>query len=181
MGPPIDSSPDPDVRCGPLLPLVGLRRAEVPKHDGAQHLGRLDVGQAVVRLVAHHSWTRIEAAVRGLEAELSDFSHPPAEYEDALYYCGMTSGPSGDPIEAAGRLDEIQVRYSPGHPVSRSRAHSPDDLEFPSPQDGYLTLSPGYGHLFADELDDVAARLGDAMRYRSDAVRRRRPGGLNAL
>jgi hypothetical protein len=49
-----------------------------------------------------------------------------------------------------------------------------------------LTLDR-YGHLFADELDDVAARLDDAMREndvvpgRSDPLRRRRPGGLNAV
>ena len=55
MGPPIGSSQDPDFRRGPLLPLVGLRRAEVPKHDGAQHLRRLDVDQAVVRFVARHA------------------------------------------------------------------------------------------------------------------------------
>jgi hypothetical protein len=41
-------------------------------------------------------------------------------------------------------------------------ARSPDDLVFPSPLSGYLvtpTLDRN-GHLFAAELDDIAARLG---------------------
>jgi hypothetical protein len=49
-------------------------------------------------------------------------------------------------------------------------ARSPDDLVFPSPLGGYqATLAlDRYGHLFADELVDAAAHLGNAMRSPTD-------------
>jgi putative nucleotidyltransferase with HDIG domain len=103
-----------DVGYAPELKVTGFHPL-----DGARHLRRLDVDETVVRLVAHHSCARFEATVRGLESELSQFSRPPAEYEDALCYCDMTNGPSGDRVEAPDRLDEIQDRYGPGHFVTR--------------------------------------------------------------
>jgi putative nucleotidyltransferase with HDIG domain len=88
--------------------------------DGARHLRRLGVEERIVNLVAHHSCARFEAIERGMEAEfLTEFPRPPAAYEDALCYCDMTNGPAGDRVAAADRLDEIQARYGPGHPVTR--------------------------------------------------------------
>ena len=96
--------------------------------DGARHLTNLGVDETIVRLVAHHSGARFEAVERGLVAELSEFPRPPAEYEDALCYCDMTNGPAGDPVAAADRLDEIQVRYGPGHIVTRFVDEARDDI-----------------------------------------------------
>jgi putative nucleotidyltransferase with HDIG domain len=88
--------------------------------DGARYLRRQGVDEQVVLLVAHHSCARFEASVRELADEFAEeFPRPPADYEDALCYCDMTTGPAGDPVAASDRLDEIQVRYGPGHPVTR--------------------------------------------------------------
>jgi putative nucleotidyltransferase with HDIG domain len=88
--------------------------------DGARHLRRQGVDERVVRLVAHHSCARFEATARGLEDEFwADFPAPDPAYQDVLCYCDMTTGPAGDRVDASDRLDEIQVRYGPGHPVTR--------------------------------------------------------------
>jgi putative nucleotidyltransferase with HDIG domain len=80
--------------------------------DGARHLRRCGVDERVVSMVAHHSCARYEAALRGMGGAFEDeFPAPAGEYEDALCYCDMTNGPGGDPVAAADRLDEIQVRY----------------------------------------------------------------------
>lgn len=103
-----------DVGYAPELSVTGFHPL-----DGARHLRSLDFDETVVRLVAHHSCARFEATVRGLESELSEFRRPPADYEDAICYCDMTNGPTGDRVDAPARLDEIQARYGPGHGVTR--------------------------------------------------------------
>ena len=88
--------------------------------DGARHLRRLKVDEHVTSLVAYHSCAEFEAEERGLLAELTgEFAAPEPVYADALCYCDMTNGPAGAPVAAADRLDEIQVRYGPGHVVTR--------------------------------------------------------------
>jgi hypothetical protein len=88
--------------------------------DGARHLRKSGVDERVVSLVAHHSCAKFEAALRGMREMFEDeFPAPAPEYEDALCYCDMTNGPGGDPVDAAGRLDEIQLRYGPEHVVTR--------------------------------------------------------------
>ncbi len=88
--------------------------------DGARHLRRSGVDELIVSLVAHHSWAVHEARVRGFKEDfLAEFATPPQSYADALCYCDMTNGPGGDPVSAADRLDEIQVRYGAGHTVTR--------------------------------------------------------------
>lgn len=87
--------------------------------DGARHLRSLGWDERIVCLVAHHSCARFEAALRGLDAEHAEFVRPSTAYEDALCYCDMTNGPTGDPVIAPDRLDEIQERYGEGHIVTR--------------------------------------------------------------
>jgi hypothetical protein len=100
-----------DVGHAPILRRTGFHAA-----DGARHLRSGGVAELVVLLVAHHSCARFEARLRGLEPGFSvEFARPDAKYEDALCYCDMTVGPSGDRVEARERLDEIRARYGPGH------------------------------------------------------------------
>ena len=87
--------------------------------DGALHLRRTGWDERIVSMVAHHSCAVLEAEERGLSAELAEFARPPRDYEDAVCFCDMTTGPGGETVEARDRLDEIEVRYGPDHLVTR--------------------------------------------------------------
>jgi len=88
--------------------------------DGARYLREQGVDERVVLLVAHHSCARIEAEVRAMGHTFSvEFPRPEKNHEDALCYCDMTNGPSGNRVAASDRLDEIQERYGPGSPVTQ--------------------------------------------------------------
>ena len=87
--------------------------------DGARHLRRTGWDERIVSMVAHHSCAVLEAEERGLGAELAGFARPPREYEDAVCFCDMTTGPAGVDVRARDRLDEIEVRYGPDHLVTR--------------------------------------------------------------
>jgi hypothetical protein len=73
------------------------------------------------RLVAHHSCAIIEAGQRGL-ADILDLEFEPAPHalSSVLTFCDMTTSPDGEPVPVHRRLAEIQHRYGPEHPVSRS-------------------------------------------------------------
>jgi hypothetical protein len=90
--------------------------------DGARYLRDVEHADPLLcRLVAHHSCAVIEAAERGLVADLlREFQPAPADLADALIYSDMTTGPGGQPTPVEQRLAEIQSRYGPGHLVSRS-------------------------------------------------------------
>ncbi|MFJ2759667.1 HD domain-containing protein [Nocardioides sp. NPDC087217] len=87
--------------------------------DGARYLRRTGWDERIVSMVAHHSCAVLEAEERGLGAELEEFTRPPGEYEDAVCFCDMTTGPDGATVDAHDRLDEIEVRYGPDHLVTR--------------------------------------------------------------
>lgn len=70
-------------------------------------------------MVAHHSYAILEAEEQGLSAALDEFERPPGEYEDAVCFCDMTTGPAGADVNVRDRLDEIEVRYAPDHLVTR--------------------------------------------------------------
>jgi hypothetical protein len=108
----------------------GLHDSGFHPLDGARYLR--DVRHAdplVCRLVAHHSCAAIEAAIRGLAADLfREFKPAPGQLTDALIYCDMTTGPQGQPMPVERRLAEIGHRYGPDHVVSRALARSAPDL-----------------------------------------------------
>ncbi|TQL66458.1 putative nucleotidyltransferase with HDIG domain [Nocardioides albertanoniae] len=87
--------------------------------DGARHLRREGWDERIVSMVAHHSYAVLEAEERGLSTELSEFASPPTDYEDAVCFCDMTTGPDGTTVDAADRLDEIETRYGADHVVTR--------------------------------------------------------------
>jgi hypothetical protein len=94
--------------------------------DGARYLRDIQHADSTVcRLVAHHSCAMIEAAERGLAADLiCEFKPAPHHLTDALIYCDMTAGPHGQPMAVEQRLAEIRARYGPGHVVTRALARS---------------------------------------------------------
>jgi putative nucleotidyltransferase with HDIG domain len=114
-----------DIGYLPELTQTGLHAL-----DGARYLRDLGWDPAVVALVAHHSASRLEAAERGVEDELlQEFPMPaePTELE-ALWYCDMTTGPSGERVSVEERLAEIRERYGPGDVVTRFVERAADDL-----------------------------------------------------
>jgi putative nucleotidyltransferase with HDIG domain len=94
--------------------------------DGARYLSdTVQASDVLCRLVAHHSCALIEAAERGLAAQLSpEFEPATAELTDALIYCDMTAGPDGQHMHVDQRLADIRARYGPGDPVSRALVRS---------------------------------------------------------
>ena len=88
--------------------------------DGARYLVAQGVDDRVTELVAHHSFARVEAQLRGLEGELlKEFPVPDSELADVLCFCDMTVGPQGQAMTADDRLAEIRERYGPGDLVTR--------------------------------------------------------------
>ncbi len=94
--------------------------------DGARYLRDMQHADSILcRLVAHHSCAMIEAAGRGLAADLiREFKPAPHHLTDALIYCDMTAGPHGQPMAVQQRLAEIRARYGPEHVVTRALARS---------------------------------------------------------
>lgn len=140
-----------------MLPLVGLRRAEVPPLE---------------------EWAHARPYLSETERAdcFADWLHT------YIHHRGHTALKDKSPADLVPNL-RGQNSYGPVHPVSREQvaARSPDDLVFPSQQGGYLaTLTlDRYGHLFADELVDVAApwttRCGPRPIRRCSATKVRRP------
>src|SRR5690348_7796336 len=90
--------------------------------DGARYLR--DVAEAddlVCRLVAHHSFSFIEARNRGLSDQLKDeFPAVDGLVSDALTYADMTTSPDGESVDVEHRLGEILARYGGGDLVAES-------------------------------------------------------------
>jgi hypothetical protein len=108
-----------DVGYAPSLNRLGFHAV-----DGARFLR--DQGQErLARLVAHHSGARFEAEERGLVEELAAFPVEDGLVMDALIFADTTTGPAGQPMTLAQRVQEVQRRYPSNDPVHRAivRAH----------------------------------------------------------
>ncbi|MBV9706717.1 MAG: HD domain-containing protein, partial [Chloroflexi bacterium] len=62
--------------------------------DGAYYVRSLGYHR-LASLVAHHSESRFEARLRGLEHLLDEFPRERSAVADALTYCDQTTGPTG--------------------------------------------------------------------------------------
>ena len=85
--------------------------------DGAVFLRSIEAPDRLVHLVAHHSYAELEAGLRGLSAELSEFTDERGPIRDALWYCDLNTTPDGEEVDARDRIAEIKQRYGPGHLV----------------------------------------------------------------
>ncbi len=103
-----------DVGYAPDVARTGLHPL-----DGAVFLAEAGAPDRLVNLVAHHSYARLEAQMRGLEHELAQFEDEQGPVSDALWYCDQTTSPAGEPVTAQARVAEIEQRYGPGHLVTR--------------------------------------------------------------
>ena len=103
-----------DIGYAPALCTTGFHPL-----DGATYL--LHQGQIrLASLVAYHSEAQHEAELRGLSTDLSKFPHEQSALTDALTYCDMLTGPTGQPISFEERIAEIFQRYGETHPVNRA-------------------------------------------------------------
>jgi hypothetical protein len=97
--------------------------------DGARYLADLGFTSLVCHLVAHHSASSIEAEERGINISVFDeFRISDAgicgmdgvgRAHSVLWWADMTTGPQGQDVVVADRLDEICARYGPTDPVTR--------------------------------------------------------------
>src|SRR5213080_4861054 len=81
-----------DIGYAPALKKTGFHPL-----DGACYLRSLGYDR-LASLVAHHSEARFEASLRGYEAALNEFPCERSAVADALTYCDLTTGPTGEPI-----------------------------------------------------------------------------------
>jgi hypothetical protein len=114
-----------DIGYSPGLVETGLHAL-----DGAGYLRELGWERQVTALVAHHSASRVEAVERGLEVELlQEFPEPEDRAAlELLWYCDMTTGPSGERVSVDERLAEIRQRYGPEAVVTRFVERAADRL-----------------------------------------------------
>ena len=104
-----------DVGYSPDLVVTGFHPL-----DGARFLRREGFDDRVVCLVAHHSYSGVEAVLRGLGPTLhEEFRREESLTSEALCYCDMTTSPDGDRIGVVDRLEEIRARYGPGDLVTQ--------------------------------------------------------------
>jgi hypothetical protein len=81
--------------------------------DGARYLQREDAPERLCALVAHHSCAYREAELRGLSAELAEWTDEETPLRDALWWADMTTSPDGETVSFERRIEEIQERYGP--------------------------------------------------------------------
>lgn len=106
----------------------GLRRSGFHPLDGAMHLRTLG-HERLARLVAHHSGSRWEAAMRGLAQDLTAFEAEVSVVANALTYCDMTTGPTGDHVTLGQRFDDVERRHGSGSLVMEALRRAQPELE----------------------------------------------------
>lgn len=97
--------------------------------DGATYLRVRGEEHRLCCLVANHSGAFYEATLRGLANEQRSFPDERSTVRDALWYCDMTTSPSGEIVDFSERLEEIRCRYGHDHFVSRAITLARDDIE----------------------------------------------------
>jgi HD superfamily phosphodiesterase len=88
-----------DIGYAPALAVTGFHPL-----DGARFLAGAGASRRLVGLVAHHSCAALEADLRGLVAELTEFNDEDGVVRDALWYCDITTSPDGEPVDAGTRV-----------------------------------------------------------------------------
>lgn len=103
-----------DIGYAPSLKKTGFHPL-----DGAVYLRSLGE-ERLACLVAHHSGAHFEAQLRGYISQLNTFPHEQSSVADALTYCDMTTGPTGNHITLQERIDDILQRYNEGDIVNQA-------------------------------------------------------------
>ena len=113
-----------DVAVAAVLHDIGYGHVETGFHplDGARFLAREGFSPVVCNLVVHHSASTYEAEERGIDlAAYEDFvvDQDLSGAHAVLWWADMTTGPQGQDVTVADRLEEICARYGPGDVVTR--------------------------------------------------------------
>jgi putative nucleotidyltransferase with HDIG domain len=107
-----------------ILHDVGYADAAIGTHqhmiDGGRFLRSQGVDDRICVIVAHHTSSPWEAHELGLDAALSEFVVDDPALIDAITYCDLSAGPTGDAVRPADRLAEVLERYGEGHVVYRA-------------------------------------------------------------
>jgi hypothetical protein len=114
-----------DVGYAPSLAKAGFHPL-----DGARYLRDVERADArLCRLVAHHTYSTVEARRRGLLDHLAaEFPEVNDATLDTLTYCDVTTDPDGNPVDVVERLDEVVSRYGPGDVVTESIAEAREQI-----------------------------------------------------
>ncbi len=103
-----------DVGYAPSLASTGFHAL-----DGARYVRALGQ-ERIAGLVAHHSGAYVEAALRGLTAELAEFPDETSDVSAALTYCDLLTGSTGEPVGLEKRITDVERRYGADQIVPRS-------------------------------------------------------------
>jgi putative nucleotidyltransferase with HDIG domain len=107
-----------------ILHDVGYADAAIDTHqhmiDGGRFLRSRGIDDRICVIVAHHTSSPWEAHELGLDAALSEFVVDDPALIDAITYCDLSAGPTGDDVRPADRLAEVLDRYGEGHVVFRA-------------------------------------------------------------
>src|SRR5919198_2008904 len=101
-----------------------LRRTGAHQLDGALALQTCGEHR-LAALVAPHSEAVLELELRGFGTELHGYAKEVSPVSDALTYCDLTTGPTGERVGALDRMGEVQRRYGEGVIVDALRAARP--------------------------------------------------------
>jgi hypothetical protein len=89
--------------------------------DAARWLRDRGWATTICRLVAWHTESEVEGALRGLGEKLVvEFEPPPTMAAAALTWADLTSSPVGEPCTPEERIADILRRYLPGSIVHRA-------------------------------------------------------------
>jgi putative nucleotidyltransferase with HDIG domain len=94
--------------------------------DGARYLRDLGYAADLCRLVAHHTFARMEARNTGLDGVLdAEFPHPDTDDDldallDVVTFCDLTTSHTGEPVTVDERFAGIYARYPADHVVTRT-------------------------------------------------------------
>jgi hypothetical protein len=103
-----------DIGYAPSLQKTGFHPI-----DGANYL-RQHNQERLASLVAYHSGAQFEAHLRGFTPELLTFPREYSMVDNALTYCDMHAGPTGQHISFQQRIDDIFQRYPEEHIVNKA-------------------------------------------------------------
>lgn len=88
--------------------------------DGARWLRDQGLPGEICALVAHHSTAAYEARDLDLLAALDEFETPPPFMRAVIWAADFTTGPRGDLVSVATRLDEIHARHGADSATART-------------------------------------------------------------
>jgi hypothetical protein len=93
-------------------PRLGFETSGFQLYDAVRYLESIDTPRRLVCLVANHANSRVEGELRGVGEEILRYEDERSLVRDALWYCCMTVGPDGQPMNFDDRVEEWLIRYS---------------------------------------------------------------------